>query len=135
MALKKTRRACTKVAGCPAFQCSDHNCAAKGSIAHKPPPTDADLSRGDLARGQAYNTARWKRIRLAHLSSEPLCVRCAGFEIMTAAQHVDHVIPHRGDHKLFYDRSNLQSLCVSCHSFKTTEENKGNFIDYRETSV
>ncbi|SPA17227.1 Putative phage holin (fragment) [Cupriavidus taiwanensis] len=28
---------------------------------------------------------------------------------------VDHVRPHRGDRRLFLDRTNLQSLCKLCH--------------------
>ncbi|MDR5009433.1 HNH endonuclease [Agrobacterium fabacearum] len=29
---------------------------------------------------------------------------------------VDHVIPHRGDKRLFWFRGNWQSLCTPCHS-------------------
>ncbi|WP_345799048.1 HNH endonuclease [Agrobacterium pusense] len=27
----------------------------------------------------------------------------------------DHIEPHKGDEALFYDPSNLQSLCAPCH--------------------
>ena len=33
---------------------------------------------------------------------------------------IDHITPHRGDPVLFWDRNNLQALCRSCHSKKTT---------------
>jgi 5-methylcytosine-specific restriction endonuclease McrA len=33
-----------------------------------------------------------------------------------AATVVDHIIPHKGDRKLFWSRANWQPLCVSCHS-------------------
>ena len=38
------------------------------------------------------------------------------------ATDVDHIRDHRGDWALFTDRSNLQSLCHSCHSRKTMRE-------------
>jgi 5-methylcytosine-specific restriction protein A len=38
------------------------------------------------------------------------------------ATDVDHVVPHRGDIKLFMT-GELQSLCHSCHSRKTIAEN------------
>ena len=38
---------------------------------------------------------------------------------LTPATVVDHIIPHRGDMKLFWDESNWQALCESCHNHKT----------------
>ncbi|MGI6721758.1 MAG: HNH endonuclease [Anaerovoracaceae bacterium] len=35
------------------------------------------------------------------------------------------MVPHRGDQKLFWDRSNWQSLCKSCHDSKTMTEDRG----------
>jgi 5-methylcytosine-specific restriction endonuclease McrA len=29
---------------------------------------------------------------------------------------VDHIIPHRGDDRLFWDRSNWQALCAHHHN-------------------
>ena len=37
---------------------------------------------------------------------------------------VDHVIPHRGDQKLFWDRSNWRALCKQCHDRKTRREDQ-----------
>jgi 5-methylcytosine-specific restriction protein A len=36
---------------------------------------------------------------------------------------VDHIVPHRGDERLAFDRDNLQGLCKSCHDRKTATEN------------
>lgn len=35
---------------------------------------------------------------------------------ITAATVVDHITPHKGDTALFWDQSNWQSLCASCHN-------------------
>lgn len=45
---------------------------------------------------------------------------------VVAATIVDHVIPHRGDQQLFWDKSNWQSLCKHCHdSHKQRIEKSG----------
>ena len=63
-----------------------------------------------------YRTARWQRIRAAQLHAEPLCRMCSSEGRITAANTADHIIPHKGDDRLFWDAGNLQSLCGSCHS-------------------
>lgn len=63
-----------------------------------------------------YGTARWHRLRDLVRREEPFC-RVHGCERLT--EHVDHVRPHRGDLGLFFDRYNLQGLCVTHHSEKT----------------
>ena len=41
------------------------------------------------------------------------------------AKEVDHIIPHKGNMKLFWDSDNNWSpLCKSCHSKKTAKEQK-----------
>jgi 5-methylcytosine-specific restriction protein A len=41
---------------------------------------------------------------------------------MTPATVVDHIVPHRGNQKLFWDRKNWQSLCKTHHDRKTAQE-------------
>lgn len=69
-----------------------------------------------------YHGRRWQELRARQLIAEPYCRDCAKFGLRTKATDVDHIIPHRGDKSIFYDSSNLQSLCHSCHSRKTIEE-------------
>ena len=64
--------------------------------------------------------ARWRSARELFLANEPLCRNCMLQNIITGADVVDHIIPHRGDHELFWDQTNWQPLCYSCHSIKTT---------------
>jgi len=48
----------------------------------------------------------------------PLAVQAAEGKIVPATV-VDHIIPHRGDQKLFWDQTNWEALCKECHDKKT----------------
>jgi len=61
-------------------------------------------------------------MRKDHLAAYPWCVDCLEIGEQTAATEVDHVKPHRGDRKLFFDPSNLASRCKHHHSRKTAQE-------------
>jgi len=63
--------------------------------------------------------ARWQRARVEHLAEHPLCVACADLGVVTEAAVVDHIVPHRGDVRLFWQSTNWQSLCKPCHDAKT----------------
>jgi 5-methylcytosine-specific restriction endonuclease McrA len=52
-----------------------------------------------------------------------------------ASKVTDHIIPHRGNLKLFKDPLNLGSLCVSCHNQKTFLESHGEVVTYPRLSV
>jgi 5-methylcytosine-specific restriction enzyme A len=79
-----------------------------------------DQQRGTAAQ-RGYD-ARWRKARKYFLSKNPLCVRCMEQGRLTIATVVDHIIPHKGDKKLFWDSNNWQALCASCHSRKTAKE-------------
>lgn len=73
-----------------------------------------------------YDSTRWRKERKAYLADNPLCIMCDRQGRTTPATVVDHVVPHSGDEVLFWDRSNWQPLCVSCHSgIKRRQEHKG----------
>ena len=69
------------------------------------------------AASRGYNS-RWRRESKKFLELHPLCQECLKKGIATPATVVDHIVPHRGDVKLFWDRSNWQALCESCHDKK-----------------
>lgn len=69
-----------------------------------------------------YADPRWQHARRAFLREHPLCCDCGELGAVVEATDVDHVVPHRGDPKLFWDRSNWQALCHECHSRKTARE-------------
>ena len=75
-----------------------------------------------------YKTENWKRLRKKVLAHEPLCRFCKKKKIITQAEVVDHIRPHKGNVDLFYDIHNLQSLCKPCHSStKQRLEKSGEF--------
>ena len=69
-----------------------------------------------------YYTDRWREMRAVQLIREPYCRDCGLHGVRSIATDVDHIVPHRGNRILFYDESNLQSLCHACHSRKTMAE-------------
>ncbi|WP_319022541.1 HNH endonuclease signature motif containing protein [Oceanobacillus oncorhynchi] len=58
------------------------------------------------------------------LRRNPLCVHCEREGKLTPANEVDHIVPHKGNQKLFWDINNWQGLCKTCHSIKTNKEMK-----------
>ena len=62
-----------------------------------------------------YSSVRWLRMREWQLANHPLCAFCLEQDLVTPADVVDHVKPHKGDAGLFWDAGNLQSLCKVHH--------------------
>ena len=70
----------------------------------------------DYNRVSAY---AWQKASKQYLAAHPLCVKCMAEGRYVRATVVDHIVPHRGDKNLFWDRSNWQSLCKAHHDKKT----------------
>lgn len=58
-----------------------------------------------------------------------LCEKCYEEGHITMATVVDHIVPHRGDQKLFWDRGNWQPLCEHHHNVKTMTEDR--YVEYK----
>ena len=75
-----------------------------------------------------YKLARWRRLRLkVFLRDLYTCQMrgCARLEPNASLLVADHVTPHRGDQVLFWDETNLQTLCKPCHDrLKQAEERR-----------
>lgn len=82
-----------------------------------------DRQRGTAAQ-RGYNY-RWQKARELFLQQHPLCVECLKEGRPVPAVVVDHIQPHKGDDKLFWDRKNWQALCVRHHNRKTAREGGG----------
>ena len=106
---KAPKRPC-RYPGCP-------NLCDKGVYCSQHMQFSSDRMRGG-AESRGYD-ARWRKARTAFLQRNPLCNECMKSGKITPATVVDHIIPHRGDRKLFWDESNWQPLCKCCHDRKT----------------
>jgi len=75
-------------------------------------------------------TLAWNKYSKTYRRNNPWCVKC--LPKLTAAQCVDHIKPISGkDDPLFWEESNHQSLCWSCHSIKTaTEDGSGGAVTH-----
>lgn len=80
-----------------------------------------DRHRG-TANERGYD-ARWRKASREFLSraENAICAMCG----LRPATLVDHIIPHKGDMKLFWDESNWQGACKRCHDVKTDKEDGG----------
>lgn len=67
-----------------------------------------------------YGSTAYRRARDAFMAAHQVCAICGA-----PATDLDHINPHRGDLKLFWDTDNWQPLCASCHSRKTAREDGG----------
>jgi 5-methylcytosine-specific restriction endonuclease McrA len=70
------------------------------------------------ARERGYDS-KWQKEAKAFLALHPYCRMCGA-----PSRVVDHVIPHRGDKRLFWQRSNWQALCTPCHSSRKQREER-----------
>ncbi len=61
------------------------------------------------------NHPTWRKLRAVQLRREPLCVECTKQGKVTPANTVDHIDGNTWNN----NSSNLQSMCVSCHTIKT----------------
>lgn len=109
---------------CRALGCA--NLSERGSAYcaqhYKQTPTYEQRRAYDRDRGTAHQrgyTAEWRVARRAFLKDNPLCVKCWAEGRIEPATVVDHVTPHRGDMRLFWDANNWQALCKTCHDRKT----------------
>jgi 5-methylcytosine-specific restriction protein A len=83
---------------------------------------DYDQNRADSAFHKFYYTKEWRTLRILFLRRFPLCNMCGA-----PAKHVDHMFDVRTHWHLRLSVNNLQSLCHSCHSRKTS-----GFAGYKE---
>jgi 5-methylcytosine-specific restriction enzyme A len=109
--------------GCHALT-DDGRCAEHKRQGRK----DSDGRRGSSAsRGYGF---RWQKAREAYLGRHPLCAQCLALGRIVPATVVDHIVPHKGDHELFWDSGNWQVLCKPCHDRKTGAEGRAAGIGY-----
>jgi 5-methylcytosine-specific restriction enzyme A len=67
------------------------------------------------ARQKMYTETSWKTYRRRFLWHNDKCYACG-----VKATVIDHIVPHKGDRKLFEDTRNHMPLCSRCHNTVTT---------------
>lgn len=67
---------------------------------------------GSTQRGYGY---QWQKAAAHFLRKNILCVMCERDGHRVPAKVVDHITPHKGDDRLFWDETNWQALCKACH--------------------
>jgi 5-methylcytosine-specific restriction protein A len=74
-------------------------------------------------------SSRWQKYRARYLQANPLCVMHQAWGQVVPATVVDHIQPHKGDQKLFWNPANHQALCKHCHdSHKQRQERSSKVI-------
>lgn len=93
---------------------------------HKPitqlTPRHLEQRENSTQRGYTY---KWQKARKLFIADNPLCIDCLAEGKLIRTDEVDHIIPHKGDASLFWDRTNWRALCKSHHSAKTAREDGG----------
>jgi hypothetical protein len=67
------------------------------------------------ARARGYSP-EWDRASAEFRQINPLCLGCSSVGKRSKATVTDHVIPHHGNMRLFWDRSRWQPACDHCHN-------------------
>ena len=109
----------------PKVPCSHPGCGVLVPSGHKycdeHRSSHPEENRSSGSRGYG---SRWQKARKTYLQTHPLCVECMKEGKYIKATDVDHIVPHRGDQSLLWDRSNWQPLCHRHHSIKTRREDQ-----------
>jgi len=92
---------------------------------HRKKYFEGDRQKRGTASSRGYGS-RWRRASRLYLKKNPLCAECLKGGKVIPAEVVDHIVPHRGDYKLFWDESNWQGLCITHHNRKINKEKNNN---------
>lgn len=79
----------------------------------------------DKKTGKRLYGRKWAATSAGHLRKYPFCVKCEKRGKVVLATVCDHIVPHRGDAKLFWAKWNRQGLCDNCHNSTKQIEEKG----------
>lgn len=76
-----------------------------------------------------YNSRRWRKLREEIWARDAYTcqktgVLCIGKYPAANSPVADHIIPHRGDEAMFWDKSNLQTVSKAYHDSQKQREEK-----------
>lgn len=110
-------------AGCPSLAIIGESYCDRHKKADKKQKQIQDKKRESSCK-RGYGRA-WQKYRLRFLVANPLCVSCKTKGRIVPATVVDHIKPHKGDNVLFWNTTNHQAMCKTCHNKKTAIEDGG----------
>ena len=103
-----------------ASHCSRHDQAKRDKLTAR--RKAAQLTEHAASWRALYASRAWQDASRSYLQRNPLCVDCGELGAVVPSRVVDHIVPHKGDRTLFWQRSNWQALCFACHNRKTARE-------------
>jgi 5-methylcytosine-specific restriction protein A len=77
---------------------------------------DYNKNRRDPQVTAWLHSRRYRVARAAFLAEYPLCRLCEKEDRAVGATILSHVKAHNGDYDMFWDPTNWEGLCVSCHA-------------------
>lgn len=93
----------------------------------------------DRARGTSTERlydSRWRSYSLRFRGRHPFCWYCLAQDRTTVAACVDHIDPHRGDRRRFWDTSNHAAACLACNTTKANTLERGDTsVDWRQRAM
>lgn len=116
---KRSKKPCAKV-GCGTLVTNERFCDN-----HKDFDKNRDYDKNRKSAAQRGYNSKWRKAREQFLSDNPLCLECNTESKLTVATVIDHIIPHKGDYKLFWDKTNWRPLCKRHHDIKTATKDGG----------
>jgi 5-methylcytosine-specific restriction protein A len=69
-----------------------------------------------------YGSVEWKALRTRKIKKDPLCQICLPKGFLREGKDIDHIIEIKDNYSLRLSITNLQTLCRSCHMYKTNKE-------------
>lgn len=91
----------------------ESGCSPVGGQAKTDAPPSSDARPHSAARGYGW---RWQAYRRSYLRRNPICNTP---ECGAPATVIDHIVDHKGDKALFWNKKNHQPKCKACHDRKT----------------
>jgi|OM-RGC.v1.028695540 HNH endonuclease. len=96
----------------------------------------SDLRRSTSAKQYRtlYNTNAWRKLRQAVFARDNYTCRMAGCHCFVVdgrsrpnSAVANHIKPHKGDLKLFWDINNIETVCKECHDTRIQSREKRGF--------
>lgn len=111
----------------PLRACNYPGCgtATKGTYCEEHVDTvKTQVEKHRLSAHQRGYTSKWRKYSKRFLAEHPFCEceDCKRLGIVRGATVVDHIVPHKGDMKLFWNPKNHQAMAKTCHDRKTATE-------------